>query len=146
MLTLFRSRRLAMIRSAFLCVPGWRCFRPGSRGGYDCLTENFAEITRAAMLMAAMMSTRVRAAPHILSNAAPVLPALYMSSMNSGSEDCDWPNGFQLMMRDVATRISIGADSPMMRAMASMMPVTMPDSAVGRTILTIVFHFGTPRA
>ena len=34
----------------------------------------------------------------------------------------------------------------MMRATASMMPVMMPDRAVGSTIFTIVFHFGTPRA
>ena len=34
----------------------------------------------------------------------------------------------------------------MTRAMASITPVTMPDRAVGRTILTIVFHFGIPRA
>ena len=51
------------------------------------LTENLEEMMRATMLIAAMMSTRVSAAPHILSKAAPVLPALYMSSMNSGRED-----------------------------------------------------------
>ena len=42
--------------------------------------------------------------------------------------------------------ISSGAVSPMTRAIASVMPVMMPASAVGRTTFTIVFHFGTPRA
>ena len=39
-----------------------------------------------------------------------------------------------------------GAVSPMMRAMARITPDTMPEIAVGRTILRIVRHFGTPRA
>ena len=42
--------------------------------------------------------------------------------------------------------ISSGAVSPMTRAIASMTPVTMPATAVGSTTLTIVCHFGTPRA
>ena len=42
--------------------------------------------------------------------------------------------------------ISSGAVSPITRATASVMPVMMPASAVGSTTLTIVRHFGTPRA
>jgi hypothetical protein len=34
----------------------------------------------------------------------------------------------------------------MTRAMASMTPVTVPESAVGRTMRRIVFHFGMPSA
>ena len=41
---------------------------------------------------------------------------------------------------------SSGAVSPMIRAMASITPVTRPAKAVGRTILMIVFHFGVPSA
>ena len=42
--------------------------------------------------------------------------------------------------------ISSGAVSPMTRAMASVTPVMIPAMAVGSTTLTIVRHFGTPRA
>ena len=42
--------------------------------------------------------------------------------------------------------ISSGAVSPMTRATASVTPVMIPAMAVGRTTLTMVRHFGTPRA
>ena len=42
--------------------------------------------------------------------------------------------------------ISSGAVSPITRAIASVTPVMIPDSAVGSTTLTMVRHFGTPRA
>ena len=42
--------------------------------------------------------------------------------------------------------MSSGAVSPMTREIESMMPVVMPAIEVGSTTLTIVSHFGTPRA
>ena len=39
-----------------------------------------------------------------------------------------------------------GAVSPMTRAIASITPVVMPVEAVGSTMRSTVFHFGTPRA
>ena len=41
---------------------------------------------------------------------------------------------------------SSGAVSPMIRAVASITPVTRPAKEVGRTTLVIVFHFGVPSA
>ena len=41
---------------------------------------------------------------------------------------------------------SSGAVSPTIRAIAIITPVTRPAKAVGRTTLTIVFHFGVPSA
>ena len=60
----------------------------------------------------------------------------------------DWfpPNGSKLIAAAPPATSSTGAVSPAARAMASMMPVTMPGRAVGRTIFRIVFHCGMPSA
>ncbi|CFS62084.1 Uncharacterised protein [Mycobacterium tuberculosis] len=44
------------------------------------------------------------------------------------------------------TSTRTGAVSPTTRAMDNKMPDTMPGIAIGATIRTIVFHFGTPNA
>jgi hypothetical protein len=62
------------------------------------------------------------------------------------SESC-WPwNGSKLIDWLPTATSSTGAVSPAARATASMIPVTMPGSAVGSTIRRIVFHFGIPSA
>jgi hypothetical protein len=71
-------------------------------------------------------------------------PALL--NTNRPSEDC-WPwNGLLLMYKLLPTTSSTGAVSPVTRAIASMIPVTIPLAAVGSTTRRIVRHFGTPSA
>src|SRR5699024_564108 len=57
------------------------------------------------------------------------------------------PETYTLSLHDaLPIWISTGAVSPMTRATARKMPEIMPDSAVGMTMLTMVFHLGTPSA
>ena len=92
------------------------------------------------------MTTSVKAAPHILSTAAPVVPALYMANIINGSDVCGPSTGLKFVPTLYPTKMRTGADSPMTLATDNMIPVIMPDIAVGRTIRAIVFHFGTPNA
>src|SRR5699024_6954387 len=126
-----------------ICTPG---INEGVGAARYCLIENFAEITRAPMLRSAIIRTSVNAAPHILSRTFGFSPALNISSIINGKEDIGPEDGSHFNAGVVPTRISTGADSPMMRAMASMIPVAIPDKAVGRTTRAMVFHFGTPSA
>ena len=66
--------------------------------------------------------------------------------MNVGSVDIQPEKRFQLSVFANPAVTMMGAVSPMTRAMAMVTPERIPDTEVGRTIFTIVFHFGTPRA
>ena len=74
-----------------------------------------------------MMRTRVSAAPHSCPEQCGCAPDLYMSSIISGKEDIAPSIASQLMEEVEPTKTRTGADSPITRATASMMPVTMPE-------------------
>ena len=71
---------------------------------------------------------------------------LYWLKAKTGRFSMRPANGFQLTVENVPVVMSRGAVSPITRATATITPVMMPAEAVGRTTLTTVRHFGTPRA
>src|SRR3954467_13094399 len=94
------------------------------------------------------MMIRASAADHARSNdgSGGTPGDLYWLNANTARFDIRPSNGFPFTEVTTPVVISSGAVSPMMRAIASITPVTMPAIAVGRTTLTTVFHFGTPSA
>ena len=112
------------------------------------LGEKNLAMNRAPTLSNAISTMRVNAAPQSRSvgtGLAPA-PAEVWSYIMPGSDPMNPLNMSKFIAWAYPTRISSGAVSPMTRARASRMPVTMPDSAVGMTMAEMVFHFGTPSA